>query len=396
MNEKGNKKKERFSFIQEITEKSKIGLKDTFRSLFTSVENAFNFLYKSDTKNSYQCDDEIVLEEDFSSDQIEVLEVNFDDVEEKHEEIIQQEEIEKAHNNETHPLLENILLLTNSIGVIDKHLIELENSMEYTKDTRQILLQIKEDISKLKGDYNEKISGNHEWLDNIADIDIYNLRNHPKAINKLLHRCNILLSKVKKQNNSQNQFRELGIIIEEYLTSQKIEIKELKEQFHQAQINDKRSVLVEQIHKFLDKTIDIGLNVSLPSFYKNKVDGMLVGLVIINNRIRNIRKIIRKENKDIDYIIYDNIKEIIKNEISCIYKTKEILDDTLYQLDNLKQEFIMEFYYDMERYSVSEDIMTEFSSIAYQIASKQSELDFLLKKIEDKDLDTDLESITMP
>jgi len=267
-------------------------------------------------------------------------------------------------------------------------IIELEEKIE---DKREKIIELKENIQSLKKQYNEKIMPKKEILKNnllIIEGDQYNLRNSSKEISNLLQKCDSELSKIKKQrqetkiNDTTEENKVVKIneeidfvktIIEENLQEQSLEIDEIKDSFNQAEVKSKRSILITGIHNFLSKTIDLGLNLLPSVISENKFDGMLGSIVVLNNRLRSIRKIIRKENKDMEYITYENIKEVSTD------KTREMLEDLMHQLQSLKQEFIMEFYYDMDRYPESDDIMTEFTSIEYQITSKNSELDEMIK-----------------
>lgn len=157
--------------------------------------------------------------------------------------------------------------------------------------------------------------------------------------------------------------------INENIKEQEQDIKILKENFNKATIIDKRAVLIKDINNYLNNTINTEIN-SIP--LNDKQIEVLSSIIILNNRLRGIRKVISKENKDIQYV--DNLFEM-DNPLVCLEKTKEIIKDSMKQIKNLKQEFIMGFYYDMDRYPETEDIMTAFSNIEYQITSKERELE---------------------
>lgn len=288
-------------------------------------------------------------------------------------------------------LTDTIIELTNGINIVHNNLDTIIESDEDINDKRKDIIGLKEKIQNLKDLYQKSVNPEKEALknlDEIKDIDPYNLRNSPKEMNELLQKCDNELSKIKKQNKDTDNFvlnkelERVKTVIEENLKEQKDEIDELKELFNRAEIKNKRSTLVTGIHNFLSKTINIGLSLLPITICKNKFVGMLGSTVILNNRLRSMRKIIRKENKNISYITYKNIANELRNQKLCIDKTKEVLEDSMHQLQNLKQEFIMEFYYDMDRYPEADDIMTEFSSIEYQITSKNNELEEMLQTIE--------------
>lgn len=154
-------------------------------------------------------------------------------------------------------------------------------------------------------------------------------------------------------------------IILSYLEEQRKDIQFIKDEFNNTDVKNKRAVLITEIHNFLNKTINIDIDsLSL----EDNMNKNLYATVILNNRLRSLRQILRKENKDISY--YENVDE---SDIDVI------INDAEHQIKMLKQEFIMEFYYDMDRYPESDDIMIEFSSIEYQIASKKRVSDINIK-----------------
>ena len=157
-------------------------------------------------------------------------------------------------------------------------------------------------------------------------------------------------------------------IINKNIKKQEQEIEILKENFNKAAITYKRAVLIKDINNYLNNVINTEIN---STALDNQQVEIISSVIILNNRLRGIRKIISKENKNIQYI--NNLFEI-DNPLICLEKTKEIIKDSMKQIKKLKQEFIMEFYYDMDRYPETEELMTSFSNIEYQITSKEREL----------------------
>ena len=290
---------------------------------------------------------------------------------------------------------EEIIQITEQLRLLDKTLLIIPEQVKDEDEQEEEFLNIKEEIEELKLQYQELVKENedkpiHE-LEHIEEIDPYSLRYSGEKINQLSKKCDVQLSKIKKQE-IEKEFhvteKELDILktsIEENIKEQECDINELKKLFNQAEITKKRPILVTGIHHFLSKTMNIGLSLLPLTLFKNKFVGILGSTIILNNRIRNMRKVIRKENKDINYITYKSIKESLKHQKSCVMKTQEVLQDSLKQLQDLKQEFIVEFYYDMDRYKETDEIMKEFSSIEYQITSKNWELEEMLETIKNAD-----------
>ena len=415
-------KKNKFIEIQTITEAGKLGLKTVFEILFGFLENININSNKKDNKDkkilktstdtlgetiteTFTFEETKEIEENeniLTGRAIELLpainnlhenkyivEVEKDISKDNLDQQIINEEIEEGF------ILEKVKMITNGINNAWNNLNTIIESNENIKDKRKEIINIKKEVQELKECYCESIAPKKNILNDssaINQIDLYNIRKNPKEMNRLLQQCDIELSKIKKENKRicqenievNNELECIKTVIDEKLKEQKNDIDELKKSFNCAEVQNKRPTLVIGIHNFLSKTMNIGLNLLPITICKNKFVGMLGSIIVLNNRLRNMRKIIRKDNNNINYITYKNIEEEIKNQQLCIGKTKEILEDSLHQLQSLKQEFIMEFYYDMDRYKETEDIMTEFASIEYQITSKNIELEEMLKEEPEK------------
>lgn len=422
--EKNNQKKNDFITIQSVTEKGKKGLKNMFGSLFGFLEDIFGEEDDTDQKETHEHEKYIYRQVELEN--ISLYE-NDDIVEEKEIEVVEENNIttnkqlellslmSKPHENkyivdleqedndiekeivceeiELESHLDAVKSITVEINIFDNKLKRIIDSDKSLKNKREDILVLKGKIQDLKDTYYEKIVPNKELLKNIdTEIDPYNLHLSPKEMNNLLQKCDIELSVIKKHSKNinetkkisgDNEFEQIKSIIEEKIEEQTNDIDELKKEFKDAEIQNKRSTLVTGIYNFLSKTINLDLNLLPYKICKNKFAGMLGSIVILNNRLRSMRKIIRKENNNINCITYKDILEKIKNTKLCIEETKKVLEDSSHQLESLKQEFIMEFYYDMDRYPESEDIMTAFSSIEYQITSKNNKLDDIIKEIEE-------------
>ena len=418
-------KKNEFITIQTVTEKGKIGLKMVFGILFGFLENIYTNSNKKDDKEKLIETPEDILEEVTAETsafiEINQIEENKITMTDKQTELmslmskphenkyivnikknIQQNNLEqqtfnKENEAEDEFILGEVKIITNGINNARNNLNAIIESDEDIKEKRKDIINIKEEVQKLKGLYYESIMQKKDELNklsNITDIDLYSVRKSPKEMNLILQECDIQLSKIKKQNknvrredfNINNELECIKTVIDENLKEQKNDIDELKKLFNRAEIKNKRPTLVTGIHNFLSKTMNIGLSLLPITICKNKFVGMLGSTIVLNNRLRNMRKIIRKENNNINYITYKTIEKEIKNQQLCIGKTKAVLEDSMHQLQSLKQEFIMEFYYDMDRYPEADDIMTEFASIEYQITSKNIELEEMLEIIDDVEI----------
>lgn len=314
-------------------------------------------------------------------------------------------------NNAEEAVLLGIEEITKHVTVVKEKLEEIKTEEKEPEEKRQDLISLKAEVQDLKKQYvtfaSENDLSKNANLNELENIDVYDLKHSPKQITALITACDKELSELKKQRRIYNDknllptkkektesleitkkdINRLKTTIEENLVEQQIDIEEIKNLFNEAEISKKRGTIVTGIHNFLSKTINIGFSLLPLSICKNKFVGMLGSTIVLNNRLRSMRKMIRKENQNIDYITYKKLLFSVQNEKMCIMKMQEVLNDSVLQLNSLKQEFIMEFYYDMDRYPEVENIMTEFSNIEYQLTSKEMELDKYsntISKVEEK------------
>lgn len=386
--DKINSKKKDRNNEENLPSKVKNSLRTTFGTLFTAVENICK--QSPDEKSPEGLVVEVIEESSatYNEPMVELVESN----EVQNDEYVLDGVTEQADNISS--FIESITEITEQMNEI-KNELETVTSLSIDIDLKcEQIDQIKAKIHDLKKLYEQSIFPFKEQLKelDLTEIDIYNLRYSDKQINNLLNQCDEELSKVKKQSSSitisdfisVNELEKIKNILADNLKEQESDVEEIKQSFKQANLMDKRATLVTGIHTFLSKTINVGINLLSTPICNDKLGSMMCSAVIINNRLRNVRKIIRKDNDGIVYITYQKVINDLKTKKLCVDKIGELLDDTMNQLENLKQEFIIEFYYDMDRYEVSEDIMTEFSSIEYQITSKNIELEGILKEEPEK------------
>lgn len=261
---------------------------------------------------------------------------------------------------------------------------------------RKKIFELKDKCKKLKE--NNKNGEFDSILNEIEAIDIYHFSKTDEELNKLLSKCGNLISNLEKQEElkekeeqeekgeeditiSKMDLKYLEQNIEINLKEQRAEIQKINELFNQVPNIKKRGIVVSGIHNFLSNTISIGLSILPMSLFKNPFMGALASSVILNNRLRNMRRLINKENK-IGYIKYSDISKRIAKQNDCIYQTKDVLGDSMFQLKSLRQEFELEFYLDIDRYPELKEIKEQFNAIEYQIESKNIELKEMLKELE--------------
>lgn len=409
MNKKGHlniNQDEEFVAIDSFVYKIRNSLKAGFRVLFNGVERIFSSknnhhegtdIFIEDSKTNL---DNIISNEETETEVISVVEecVEILDPDESEENQVKKsidemkdfcENLQASINDITlerkrkqeaniETLKQEFISINEEIDSVSKKIEIISLQDGSLKDKRNNLILLKEDIFKLKKQYESLTFENDKQVMNrLKKVDSYNLRYNGKYINYLLQKCDKELSKIKKEqkdrlNVSEEDINGLKNSIDQNLKNQQMEINELKKKFNSVAIDKKRSIFITGINNFLVNTIN--LQISIGPVCKNKYLKILESMVILNNRIRNMRKIIRKENDNIHYIKYDDLLGFIKTKTLCIQKLHNIIDDSFLQIENLKQEFILEFYYDLDRYHEGDNIMESFSNIEYQLKSRSMEL----------------------
>lgn len=410
MNKKGNlnnNQDKEFVVIDSFTYKMKNSLKAGFGSLFNVIESIFTSKKNNNIEKTIFIEDDEIKIDDMKSDEIielEAVSVDNNDLKECVEIFEEDNQIKKsidamkAFCDDLQTSIDDVVLKQKrnkeeKIKVLKKEFISINEEIDSIakkieiislqddniKNTRNSLIALKDDIFKIKKQYDAlRFENDIQVMNSLKPIDSYNLRYNGKQINILLQKCDMELSKIKKRqkdllNVSEEDISGLKSSIDGNLQKQQIEINELKKEFNNVSIDKKRSVFIMGIDNFLVNTFN--LQISLVPVCKNKFLKVLESMVILNNRIRNMRKIISKENDNINYIKYDELLEFINTKTLCSQKLQEIIDDSFLQIENLKQEFMLEFYYDLERYHESDSIMESFSNIEYQLKSRSIELE---------------------
>lgn len=177
---------------------------------------------------------------------------------------------------------------------------------------------------------------------------------------------------VEKTNYQDRQLLELSI--EKNIQEQEEEINKIKDLFRKAERVKKRKTFLGGFTKFLKNTIHLGLTALPIKLLKNPTIGILGSTIILNNRLRGMRKLINKQNDSLGYINYKEIERQIADQRSLNITTQAILEDTASQLKHLKIEFFWEFSYDLEQHPEIQQIKQQFIAIEAQIAEKNRQL----------------------
>ena len=192
-------------------------------------------------------------------------------------------------------ILEELSELRKNIKIVEGKLEEtLELDIDETEKER-IILTLKDEVEEFDTIYCRSIQPNLSIIND--DIEFDKLQ-----IEKLLKNCDEQLLKINKYKKvkEENDQEIIHNIINENIKEQTKDIDQLRDNVKRVETKEKRATLIIEIHNFLNKTIDTGINlITLPN-NKNQSLEVLINVIVLNNRLRNLRKIMRKENSEIE------------------------------------------------------------------------------------------------
>ena len=317
-------------------------IKDKLRFSFSKLFNKVNDI-ELDKNEKIEKEDRIDnTNNEIIEDKKEDIELN---IEEENEFDINSKEIK----------LDSIDIFNNLYDILKGRLSNIENIEK--KQRRSEIINIKKCIIDLKKQYK---TYNFDCLKIDKNIDQNNFIRNDKALNKLLDDCNRELNNLKRLKRT-NLKKSINDYISDERKLHDLDINIIKDNFKKSSMSDKRMVLLDEVNNYLDNTISVKVNLN----YDKKIK-KLTKIIIINDRIRLIRKILNKKNKNI--ILLDNIELINKyysNDKTDILS--EVINDTLIEIKNFKQEFEGEFYYDMDRYTSALNIMSIVNRLESEI-----------------------------
>ena len=151
--------------------------------------------------------------------------------------------------------------------------------------------------------------------------------------------------KKKKEQQRMLIFREKNkedlFLIEDYIKKDLDKVnKEIKKLNKLLSLERKKSS-TSIFRNFFNSTLRFGVTLLPLKLFKNKLLGNLLSMVLLNNKIRAMRNIVKKQK--IKYLDVEALVDNIKKNSDITNKNITIYDDSLYQLVNLKEEFLNEY-----------------------------------------------------
>ncbi|MBQ7140808.1 MAG: hypothetical protein IJO32_04835 [Bacilli bacterium] len=285
--------------------------------------------------------------------------------------------------------------------------IEEINKIE--KEIQEIIKQINEIINN----YNAISNGNYKKLNNekinnvlskVSNtnmiIDIKNkLKNeldyYSKIVDTKKNIFNIQNKKGSKKQNINNKIQlfsyensELSNIsnINKQLNVKLKEQQDIYKEFNDLITNIKADKIVSTKYSFVDRMLNGATSImtgafSLKLMKQKNIPFFALGLFILGNSIRNMRKVVKKD-ETIKYIPSDDYAKEIESNMSNFYLIDYMLNDTLYQVSRLKYEYMDEFknYHGLDSYEKNLD---KIINIEKQIINKQKQVNTMKNKMYD-------------
>ena len=274
---------------------------------------------------------------------------------------------------------------TLNLEIIDvKENLKKIRKNEQDEDYEYEIYWIKDKVISLKKETNKLIKKEEKG------------NNDVKKINKLLSSLTVLddiLDSLndnninEKETKSQDKFKlitqDIHLVessIEENLSNTHKEIDKLKTIVNLTSPKIRKKTFYSGIVNFLNNTVTLSNTMFPIVLFKNQLVGFLTSSILINNRIRTIRKVITSKNKNLSYIEYRDIIKKLDSKIGCLTNIQTVLGDTLKQIEKLEYEIESEYQEDFEEYKETTDMYRKLDILKEQITPKKQEIDEMINK----------------
>lgn len=293
------------------------------------------------------------------------------------------QENEKKDNIKSEDDVKKINLEILSLKEDLKKILKREKDDDYEYD----ILWAKDKIITLKKNIN-KIIKNEEKNEN--DV---------KKINKLLSSLTVLDDMMESINKTEVteevkeeikdkyklNVQDIHLIessIDENLSNTHKEIDKLKTIVNLTSPKIRKKTFYSGIDDFLKITVNLGQSMYPIVLFKNQLVGFLTSSILINNRVRTIRKVISSKNKNLTYIEYRDIFKKIDSKKGCLTNIQTVLLDTLKQIEKLEIDIESEFGEDFSDYKEIINIYKKLDILKEQIIPKKDEIDEMVNEME--------------
>ena len=274
---------------------------------------------------------------------------------------------------------------TLNLEIIDvKENLKKIKKNEQDEDYEYEIYWIKDKVISLKKETNKLIKKEEKG------------NNDVKKINKLLSSLTVLddiLDSLndnninEKETKSKDKFKlitqDIHLVessIEENLSNTHKEIDKLKTIVNLTSPKIRKKTFYSGIVNSLNNTVTLSNTMFPIVLFKNQLVGFLTSSILINNRIRTMRKVITSKNKNLSYIEYRDIIKKLDTKIGCLTNIQTVLGDTLKQIEKLEYEIESEYQEDFDEYKETTDMYRKLDILKEQITPKKQEIDEMINK----------------
>ena len=287
-------------------------------------------------------------------------------------------------NNEfrkTNPYIEQMEVINEKIELIKKDLVSFEiKNASFTSKEELVSMHDSirskiddlesehkkiinsEDINKIRNDFDILRIDTNKFIDgNILSEFEMIYKYEEKLINertkdekRLKQIVNEALKEEKKKKEEEKKKKEEErimifrnrnkddlFLIEDYIKNEINKVNKEISKINKLALKNRKKNSLLLFRKVFKTTLRFGVTLIPLSLFKNKLLGNLLSMVVLNNKIRSMRNIVKKQ--DVNYIDVEYLIDNIKKNKDIIDKNMSICDDSLYQLISLKEEFVNEY-----------------------------------------------------
>ncbi len=290
------------------------------------------------------------------------------------------EDVKKEFQN-TNPFIEEMKVINTKIEIVKQEFVNFEvktrigctsqelkdrqeKIREKVDELKDKLKEIKnnQDINKIKNDFEILRLDNNKFLDGIIIEEFEMIFEHQdRLLNEIVlseQKLNELKLKVleeerkkkeeekkKKEQERIRLFRERNkddlFLIEDYIKKDVDKVQKEIKKLNKLLDKNRKKRSFPIFKTFFANTLRFGVTLLPLKLFKNRLLGNLLSMVLLNNKIRAMRNIVKKQ--DINYLDVESLINNIKKNSEITQKNISICDDSLYQLVNLKEEFLFEY-----------------------------------------------------
>lgn len=295
-------------------------------------------------------------------------------------------------------LLKELKVMNQQIDEIHKNLLQMENKT----DNQEIdLYALKDKINDLKKRYNKYQSSfkNMRHHPRFEEIDTNRLLFSSQSLEIIMEMCLKQIAKIKPKEAINNDVPVSKILLnyqkevkekEKYVVTEKErglissslnedlkhcneELAKIRNFVNRANPKLRKRAFLNGVSSFIKNMVKLSFSMFPVVLFKNRQIGTLTSCMLVNNRIRIARKIISDEKKEMIYMDYNKIENQIATKVNCYVTIKNILDNSLDQLNKLQMEVESKFKFEKDDKLVIE-IQNGLSSMKGQLETVKQQI----------------------